>query len=317
VSDPAPPASGTLRPASGTVLVADDSRLIRAVVCEQLGSAGFAVLEAEDGEQALTICRRELPDVVLLDIDMPRHNGHEVLTALRATEETSHIPVVFLTGRVRAADAVVGLRLGAHDYLRKPVDGQELIARVSAALRLKRVEEQLRRRNRELAEMSRRDALTGLYNRRHLSELMAAIAHGSEHPPGATTVIIVDVDHFKQINDRYGHAVGDQTLRAVAALLRDAAGQVVGRWGGEEFLVVAPGMDLSHGSALAEHLRAVIEAAVLSGPDGQPLRLTVSVGCAAAAGDPEWLVRLADQALYEAKRAGRNTVRVRGSGDDR
>jgi two-component system cell cycle response regulator len=240
-----------------------------------------------------------------------------VLAAMRAAEETSHIPVVFLTGRVRVADAVEGLRLGAHDYLRKPVDGQELIARVSAALRLKRVEEQLRRRNRELAEMSRRDALTGLYNRRHLGEVMAAIAYGPEHPLGSTAMIIVDIDHFKQINDRYGHTVGDQTLRAVAALLRDAAGHVVGRWGGEEFLVVAPGMGLSHGSALAERLRAVVEAAVLSDPDGQPLRVTVSVGCAAGAGDPEWLVRLADRALYEAKHAGRNTVRVKEPGDDR
>jgi diguanylate cyclase (GGDEF)-like protein len=302
---------------SGTVLVADDSRLIRAVVCEQLGSAGFAVLEAADGEQALTVCRRELPDVVLLDIDMPRHDGHQVLTALRAAEETSHIPVVFLTGRVRVADAVEGLRLGAHDYLRKPVDGQELIARVSAALRLKRVEDQLRRRNEELAEMSRRDVLTGLYNRRHLGELMAAIAHGPEHPLGSTTVIIVDIDHFKQINDRYGHAVGDQILRAVAELLRNAAGHVVGRWGGEEFLVVAPGVDLSYGSALAERLRAAVEAAVLYAPDGQPLRVTVSVGCAAGAGDPDQLVHLADRVMYEAKRAGRNRVRVGERSDDR
>jgi diguanylate cyclase (GGDEF)-like protein len=296
---------------SGTVLVADDSGVVRAVVREQLTSAGFTVLEAVDGDQALTICRRELPDVALLDIDMPQHNGHQVLTELRAADETSHIPVVFLTGRVRVADAVEGLRLGAHDYLRKPVDGQELIARVSAALRVKRVEEQLRRCNQELAEASRRDALTGLYNRRHLGELMTTLARGREHQRRPTTVVMVDIDHLKRINDRYGHAAGDQTLRAVAALLGAAAGHVVGRWGGEEFLVVAPGTDLPEGSSLAERLRAAVGAAVLSDPDGRPLRVTVSVGCASGAGDPEDLVRLADQALDEAKSAGRNTVRVK------
>jgi diguanylate cyclase (GGDEF)-like protein len=299
---------------SATVLVADDSGVVRAVLREQLTAQGFAVLEAEDGDQALTICRRELPDIVLLDVDMPRRDGHQVLAQLRDTDETRDIPVVFLTGRVRVADAVEGLRLGAHDYLRKPVEASELIARVSAALRIKQLEDELRRRNRELSELSRTDALTGLYNRRHLGDLMASLARRPDHHGSPTAMIMVDIDHFKRVNDAYGHAAGDQVLREVAWVLRATVGgeHVVGRWGGEEFLVVAPSTPLPEAWKLAERIRVAVEEAVVPGPDGHPLQVTVSAGCTAGVGELENLVRLADLALYEAKNAGRNTVRIRG-----
>ena len=135
-----------------TVLIADDSALVRAVLSEELTTRGFLVREAADGAEALDVCRQAPPDIVLLDVDMPVRDGHEVLVELRADPGTRDIPVVFLTGRIEVADAAEALRLGAHDYLRKPVEPIELIARMTAALRVKDLQDRLRRRNAELSE---------------------------------------------------------------------------------------------------------------------------------------------------------------------
>jgi two-component system cell cycle response regulator len=150
------------------VLVAEDSLVIRAVLVEQLQSRGYRVIEAGDGEQALAACRREQPDVVLLDVEMPHLDGHGVLAQIKADPRLADIPVVFVTSRVTTEDVVDGLRLGAHDYLRKPFEPSELLARVHAAVRNKALQDELRLRNAELELASRTDALTGLRNRRHL-----------------------------------------------------------------------------------------------------------------------------------------------------
>jgi diguanylate cyclase (GGDEF)-like protein len=291
-----------------TILLADDSVVVRAVVREQLTSQGFTVLEAGDGDAALAICRRVLPDIVLLDVDMPRRDGHSVLVELRRSERTRDIPVVFLTGRVDVADAVEGLRLGAHDYLRKPVEPVELIARVSAALRIKDLQGELRRRNIELDRVSRTDALTGLYNRRHMEELMAG--YGAR----PMSVIMADIDNFKLINDTHGHAAGDESLRCVAAALAGVlrGTDVVGRWGGEEFLAVLVEVSLDAASSVAERMRVAVADTRIRISEGKTLSVTVSLGCAAGSGEAESVVHRADDALYQAKAAGRNTVRRSG-----
>ena len=292
------------------ILVADDSLVIRSVLRKQLQDQGHVVVEAVDGEDALRVCREELPDVILLDVEMPKLDGHAVLTALRGHDSTTHIPVVFLTGRATTEDVVEGLRLGAHDYLRKPFEPSELLARVSAALRVKRLQDELRIRNIELEAASRTDALTGLPNRRHLQEQLIAAASAARRHGHPVAALMVDVDHFKSVNDRLGHAGGDHVLRRIALCLATAcrAEDVAGRWGGEEFLVVAPATDANGAAVLAERIRARAAAEAITMDGGQQVSVTVSIGVASGIGDMDAMVREADAALYEAKASGRNRV---------
>jgi two-component system cell cycle response regulator len=287
------------------VLVAEDSLVIRAVLVEQLQSHGYRVIEAGDGEQALAACHRERPDVVLLDGEMPHLDGHAVLARIKADHLLADIPVVFVTSRVTTEDVVEGLRLGAHDYLRKPFEPSELLARVHAAVRSKALQDELRLRNAELELASRTDALTGLHNRRHLEEQLQRLAGAGDH----LAVLLCDINRFKRVNDTRGHAAGDEVLRVVAARLGEAArpGDVPGRWGGEEFLVVLPGTGADEAQAQGERVRRAIAAGPV--PLEEPLVVTTSVGVAAGTGDGwEGLVRRADTGLYAAKEGGRDRV---------
>ncbi len=293
------------------ILVAEDSMLIRTVLTDQLTSSGYRVIEAADGEQAVETCQRERPDMVLLDVEMPRLDGYGVLSRLKADTNLADIPVVFVTARVTPKDLVEGLRLGAHDYLRKPFDPSELLARVGAALRVKALQDELRVRNAELELMARTDALTGLVNRRNLEEHLAAHASLAHRHSTTMAVLVVDVDRFKRVNDEHGHAAGDAVLRVVASRMADGVRRedVVGRWGGEEFLVVAPYSDLDAAATLGERIRTWVGDTPIPLPDGGALTVTISVGCAAGS-DQAWeeLVRRADAALYAAKASGRNRV---------
>jgi two-component system, cell cycle response regulator len=296
------------------VLVADDSRVVRVMLRRQLEARGLRVEEAEDGHQAVRGCRMLRPDVVLLDVEMPGLDGYTVLRILREDAELSEIPVVFLTAHAETEDVVRGLQLGAHDYLRKPFEPSELIARVSAALRVKSLQDELRRRNAELETVTRTDALTGICNRRHLEErlhgmLAAARRH---HQPAA--VLMIDVDHFKRVNDTLGHAGGDAVLRQVADRLhrRVRLEDVVGRWGGEEFVVLSDATDAAAAEVLAGRLLAAVGGSPFAIEGADDVGVTVSIGCAAGTDDAEALLRRADAALYEAKSNGRNRVVVSG-----
>ena len=295
--------------ARARVLVADDSLVIRSVLRKQLEDYGHEVIEADDGVAALRAVQERPPDIILLDVEMPNLDGHQVLAELRKHPETAEIPVVFLTGRSSTEDVVEGLRLGAHDYLAKPFEPAELIARVSAALRVKALQDELRRRNAELEAISRTDALTGLPNRRHLHEQLASTAAASRRRESPMAVLMVDVDHFKSVNDRFGHDAGDVVLKEVAATLHSACRgeDVAGRWGGEEFLIVAGTTAIDGASVLAERVRRAIASAPVQVGDGT-LEITASIGVAAGCGEVDDLLRRADAALYEAKHSGRNRV---------
>ena len=292
------------------MLVAEDSIVVRALLRRQLEEYGHRVIEAADGEEALVLCREHRPDVILLDVEMPRLDGHGVLSALRATPELCDIPVVFLTARTRTEDVVEGLRLGAHDYLRKPFEPAELLARVSAAARVKQLQDELRQRNLELDTMSRTDSLTGLPNRREMQDRLGAAAAAGRRHGRSSAVLMVDVDHFKAINDTLGHEAGDVVLQAVADRVRAAcrADDSAGRWGGEEFLVVAPTTDLAGGTDLGERIRANVKDTPVPVIHGSPVNVTVSVGVASGEGDAARLLAGADAALYTAKRTGRDRV---------
>lgn len=295
-----------------TVLLADDSPTVRALARMELESAGHEVLEAADGAKALALALERGPDVVLLDIEMPVMDGYDAVQALKGDPRTADIPVVFLTGRVSADDVVRALALGGHDYLRKPPEPQELLARVSAALRVKVLQDELRARADELERVSRTDYLTGLHNRRHTEEHLRRLEASNRRHGYPLTVLLLDIDLFKQVNDTLGHGVGDEVLREVARRLQASlrAEDLVGRWGGEEFLVLAPFTDAAAACVLAERLRTAVSATPVTA-EGQQLHVTTSIGGAAAeAPGAHELLAVADRELYAAKAAGRDRVRI-------
>ncbi|MET0147169.1 MAG: diguanylate cyclase [Ilumatobacteraceae bacterium] len=296
---------------ASTIVIADDSVVIRAVVRDHLEAEGYVVHEAVDGPSAIAACLQFHPDAVLLDIEMPGLDGHEVLTRLKSDPASSDIPVVFLTGLATTGDLVAGLRAGAHDYLKKPFEPAELLARIGTAVQIKRLQDELRRRNDELDRMSRVDALTGLYNRRHLEEQLHRLGSQARRDATPLAVLILDVDNFKQVNDSCGHAGGDVVLRLCAARLRHGAraGDVIGRWGGEEFLVVFPTTTLDEAMATADRIRARIGDEPIAVAT-RKVTVTISGGCAAdSTGNTDALLVRADDALYRAKAGGRNQIR--------
>ena len=287
------------------VLVADDRPAVRAVFRTGLEAAGYGVVEASNGREAVDQAVRHELSVILLDVAMPVLDGHQTLAALKADEATRDVPVVFLSDRGAGDDLVQALHEGAHDYLRTPPEPAELLARVGAATRVKQLQDELRTRAIEFDHVSRTDHLTGLANRRHVEEtlrhvLAAALRHGH-----AAAVLVLDVDHFKSINDQRGHAAGDHVLQEIAATLRASVRMedLVGRWGGEEFIVVAANTAREAAAVLAERLRAAVEAAT---------PVTISIGGACTPEVGLRLVDVADANLYKAKAAGRNKVHVEG-----
>jgi two-component system cell cycle response regulator len=300
---------------AATILIAEDSLVIRAVVRRYLEDEGYVVIEADGGQAAIDACRSTPPDAVLLDIEMPGLNGHEVLAQLKADDSVRDIPVVFLTGRTGTEDIVDGLRSGAHDYLKKPFEPAELIARVGAAVRTKELQDMLRTQSIEFDRISRTDSLTGLYNRRHLQEQLRQVGSASVRHRRSLSVVMFDIDFFKSVNDSVGHQGGDEVLKEFARrlehVLRDE--DVAGRWGGEEFLLILADTELQGAMALAERVREQVAATPFDVGDAK-LSLTLSGGCATSlGGDTEDLVRRADESLYLAKASGRNQIVGAGS----
>jgi two-component system cell cycle response regulator len=295
---------------TASILVAEDSLVIRAVLRRHLENEGYSVVEASDGQAAIDRCHEAAPDAILLDIEMPGLNGHQVLAYLKSDDGLQDIPVVFLTGRTGTDDIVAGLRSGAHDYLKKPFETAELIARVGAAVRTKRLQDKLREQSAEFDRMSRTDALTGLYNRRHLQERLRQACSAALRRGHAVGVVMVDIDHFKWVNDSEGHQGGDDVLREVTRRMQGEVRDedVIGRWGGEEFLVILPETEPGGAGVLAERVRKAIADEPFDRGDHQ-LAVTISAGCAAEPiGDTDDLIKRADAALYQAKAAGRNQV---------
>ena len=297
----------------GRVLVIDDSSAVRAVLRAQLPDKDFVVVEAENGDEGLRVARETRPDVILLDIEMPGADGFAVLQELSADHLLRETPVIFLTGKIDPDEVARGLRSGAHDYLRKPADQVELLARVGAALRTKRLQDELRERNDQLEAAACTDALTGLYNRRFTDEELVQLCARSRRYERDLTVALLDVDRFKAVNEGHGYERGDAVLVEVGHRLgaRKRAEDVLGRWGGEEFIVLMPDTTLEGGLLATEAFRTAIGDRPVS-VAGAEIGVTISGGVSAfAAGDrPEDLVRRAEEALQQAKRDGRDRVKT-------
>lgn len=292
-----------------TILIVDDEETNLYALRLILESKGYRCLEACSGPEALQIASAAAPEVVLLDIHMPEMDGYEVCRRLKADARTSAIPIVFLTARYRDHDEIAkGLEAGAHDYVTKPFSAPELLARIGVMVRIQRAEAEARK-------ASLTDSLTGLYNRRFLHQRLEEEMARSRRHGSPLACVMLDIDHFKSINDSRGHATGDLVLRDVAVILKDhiRRSDIAVRFGGEEFVLVLFSNTMEGARLVAERIRADVEAHNFAGGE-TPLRVTISVGISAfpdenvASADD--LMRRADAALYQAKEAGRNMVCV-------
>ena len=271
--------------------------------------------EAADGVEGFKILINKAIDVILCDINMPGIDGIKFLTMKKARPEYNDIPVVMLTGMAEVKLKVQSLELGANDYVTKPFDPSELIARVRVHSKIKKLQDELKEKNRKLEELSNTDGLTKIYNRRYFMELFELEFQRSSRYGSNLSFIMMDIDNFKEFNDTYGHQLGDKILVEVARILNDnlRVNDVLGRYGGEEFALMMPETDLEGAKIVAERHRYRVEQFALM-EQGHELKITISLGVAAYPNDKiiklDDLIKLSDDALLDAKRTGKNRINV-------
>ena len=302
------------------VLVAEGDPTVRTTLQELLTDWGYDVLTAADGNDASVILHSDqCPRLAVLDWQTSGIDGVEICRQVRAGAHSQYIYILLLTGRAQSEDIVMGMEAGADDYVTKPFDVAELRARLWAGRRILQLQEQLVQAREALREQATRDGLTGLWNRVTILEILDKEISRAVRERASVGLVMVDLDYFKQINDMCGHIVGDSVLRQAAQRMHSNVRQYdsIGRYGGEEFLIVLPGCELRGGLAQAERMRAAFASMPFSVPEGAP-PVTCSLGVASldCSGpvDAHRLVREADAALYLAKRNGRNRVEAFSSG---
>ena len=309
------------------VLVVDDLPDNVEILRARLESRGYAVDSAESGEEALRKVQQAPPQLILCDVMMPGIDGYEVARRIKDDGKSGalpFIPIILVTALGETEHIVQGLNTGADDYIAKPYHFQELEARVRAMLRIKRLQDELDQKNRELEVANKRlrklsitDGLTELYNHRHVHELLRDEFERSRRTEEPLAVTMIDLDRFKVVNDTYGHPTGDVILYETARILRETAREIdmVGRYGGEEFIAILPNTDEEEAARFAERVRTAVEGHLYQDEDNE-IRMTCSSGAAsfpsAGVDAPEQLLKKADDALYAAKEGGRNRV-VRAS----
>ncbi len=291
------------------ILIAEDDAVSRRVLEGFLTKWGHQVVATKNGTEAWwELGKENAPQLAILDWMMPGMDGIELCREIRSRGPESYIYVLLLTAKGQKQDVVNGIEAGADDYLTKPFDPHELKVRIRAGIRILELQETLR-------VQAMLDSLTGLWNRRGISdqlrkELSRSVRRGSQ-----VGIILADLDHFKMINDRYGHDAGDAVLRETATRMKSAvrAYDHVGRYGGEEFLICAPECDAQGASALAERIRLRLTQEPMFIPQAR-LSVTASFGVAAcdslAANDTDVVVKAVDEALYCAKEKGRNRIEM-------
>ena len=297
---------------TATVLAIDDSPESLALLTVRLRPEGVRLLTAVDAERGLALAMDAQPDLILLDVDLPGQSGLDLCRRFKSIPETAHIPIIFLTASTDVETKVHGFDLGAVDFVTKPFHHAELRARVRAALRMKRATDMLTRE-------ARVDALTGLKNRAYFDERIVVELEASRGTGAPLSLIMIDLDHFKSINDTHGHPFGDMVLQRVGDLLMRSSrrGDAACRYGGEELVLVLANTDIESAVGVAERTAERIRALELPAKGREIVHVTASFGVAetaqlieAAGGvTASSIVLAADDALYAAKNGGRDCVR--------
>lgn len=294
------------------ILIAEDDQTCRAMLAAVLKKWGYDVLTANDGSAAWEILQQpDPPRLIILDWVMPELDGLELCRRIRAQEGSDPPYVILLTAKGETNDIVEALDAGANDYVTKPYDNAELRARVGVGRRMLELQADLNGAKNALAHEAMHDALTGIFNRRAILDGLARELSRAKRQGSTLSIGICDIDHFKQINDRYGHQVGDDTLRGFTQIIqqhmRDC--DLLGRYGGEEFLIIAPGSNGTPQEMLYQRLCEAVAATPVSTQAGD-ISITASFGVAPGTGERtvDGLLAAADAAMYRAKNMGRNCV---------
>jgi two-component system, cell cycle response regulator len=302
------------------ILLVEDDKLQAKTTIEYLEKAGHEILWVENGISAIKSAKTRSFDLIVLDLVLPDLDGHEVCRWLKHTKDTQDIPIIILSAKGTTKEKVVGLEAGADDYLQKPYDPSELKARIYACLRTKVLQDELRKKNCQLEEvllqmekLAMTDQLTGLFNRRYFLSVLEQEFSRTLRYNHPTSCLMIDIDHFKIINDEYGHNAGDQVLIEISLIMANCLrkSDTVARWGGEEFIILLPETTRENALQIASRILTSVSTAEIF---SLPKQITVSIGLA---GMPELdidtsekLIVAADRALYEAKNKGRNRVDV-------
>jgi diguanylate cyclase (GGDEF)-like protein len=310
-------APNTQSAVSWRILLVDDEPTQRLIVARLLKRAGYEVETAGNGREALAKLETGVFQLMITDWEMPEMDGIALCSAVRKTESQAYIYTILLTARDSIENVVAGLQAGADDYLTKPVIEPELIARLNAGKRIVTLERSLRAANEENRRLSIIDPLTGAHNRRYLMEQLPREIERASRYGRTLSVIMCDVDHFKKINDNYGHQVGDEVLKWFVTRLQKGvrACDWVARYGGEEFLVVLPETNVTNAGKAAEHLRELIASSNCV-VNNQEYAVTASFGVAGwkaqapLAASLDTLIGRCDAGVYASKAAGRNAVTV-------
>ena len=296
-----------------TILIIDDAKENIIVLSRLLKSQG-TIMFAQSGEEGLRLALQSVPELILLDISMPGLDGFEVLARLKQEQTTADIPVIFITGIPDSDTEEKGLTLGAVDYITKPFAPAVVKARVRHQLKLQRLTLALKTANAQLTLQAMTDPLTGAHNRRYFIDMLKnelVRARRYKHP---TSLMVIDIDRFKEINDGFGHDIGDQVIIEVVKISSDVlrTNDIFSRFGGEEFTILLPETSLEEATSIAERLCAKIADTEINTPQKQ-IFFTVSAGVTQFEADdhaPEKILKRADIALYQAKQQGRNRVIV-------
>lgn len=297
-------------PSHFLIMVVDDTPPNLKVMGSILESVGYKTTFAISGQQVLDRLKNRNPDLILLDWMMPEMDGLEVCQKLQRNQDYCHIPIIFLTARQDRESCIQAFESGAVDYITKPFNRSELLARVRTHLRLKDLSDRLQQSLSEVELLARTDSLTGILNRRSLFDIATTEFQRAHRYNAIFSIILFDVDYFKAVNDTYGHLTGDAILKIIATEVQSQLRTVdrFGRYGGEEFVVVLPESDLAASATLGNRLCQCISTLKLPDLD-PPLQITASFGVATYTPTDhsvDDLFNRADQALYYAKKAGRN-----------
>ena len=303
----------------GTLLIIDDSEAVRKELVEIVGDDGdfSRFLPASDGATGLKILNEEDVDVVACDLNMPRMDGFQFLRMVRANPGLMNVPIVMVTSQSDVSEVVKAFELGANDFIVKPFNPSILRVRLKNMLHIKHLQDLLKAQKEMMETMATTDTLTSIPNLRCFRQAIDDEFHRARRYEDPLSLLIIDLDHFKKVNDTYGHPRGDSVLRESAQVLRSIMRKVdmVARYGGEEFVAIMPHTDIKGAKIASERVRAAFEAHHF---DGLPERgqLTVSVGVTTYSGEEDQsvvqLIERADKALYAAKLGGRNRVEFAG-----